>query len=277
MFERPTRRAVLAAAPLLVAGIAARRSARSAEVRPQQAASAHHHGFGYWSTYKSDAMLRHRSVDAYLFCTDHMRIDADGAPNAYHPDDVGLDFNRNAGYPHSETWNNVLVEDPARPDRPYVQHSGPFAGYFLSKTSLLDPRLSATNPDKYVDASMVPYLVFPGLFYKLRGTGRLGDFGYAINLGNGRASPFIVADVGPPDARLGEVSIALAEALSGNTVDPKTGAGQPTGRVVYAVFRFSSSDEPAMRWRLPEGALAERTSQLLASIGGAGAVISCFA
>lgn len=260
-----------------MAGVAAPRSSAGVDVRPKLTAHTGRHQFGYWLTYSGDVMLRHRSVDAYLFCTDHMRIDADGAPNAYHPDDVGLDFNRNAGYPHRSTWNNVLVGDPSRPERPYVQTSGPFAGYFLSKTSLFDRRLPATDPAKYVDATAVPYLVFPGLFYRLRGTGRLGDFGYAVNLGNGRASPFIVADVGPPAARLGEVSIALAEALSGNPVDPRTGAGQPSDRVAYAVFRFSSSDDPAARWRLPEGALAERTAYLLTSIGGAGVVVSCFA
>ena len=59
--------------------------------------------FSFWRDYEGTALMRHGTADAYLFVTDHMRVDADGAPNAYHPDDLGLDFLANAGYP-DESW-----------------------------------------------------------------------------------------------------------------------------------------------------------------------------
>jgi len=36
-----------------------------------------------------------------------MSIDADGAPNAYHPDNIGLDDLKNAGYPNTSWWKNI--------------------------------------------------------------------------------------------------------------------------------------------------------------------------
>jgi hypothetical protein len=36
-----------------------------------------------------------------FFYQSKMSIDADGAPNAYHPDNIGLDDLKNAGYPNT--------------------------------------------------------------------------------------------------------------------------------------------------------------------------------
>lgn len=233
--------------------------------------------FKEWMVHNGLNISRDVQSDAYRFVASDMRIDADGAPNAYHPDpNRGLDDNRNAGYghPRKRWWKNVLVPNPADPDNAYVQPSGEYAGYFVSQTALQDPDFPVTDPNRYVDAVRVPYIVFPASFAGLSGTGRLGDFGYAIHRTSGLSSPFIVGDIGPSDEPLGEVSIALATALGGVDVNPRTGAGKPSGEVVYVVFRFSSADAPSKRWRLEQDAVHTAVEENLSRIGGRAACLA---
>jgi hypothetical protein len=78
--------------------------------------------FQFWFDFKGTKIYRNPAHTAYLYATDHSRIDADGAPNAYHPDDIGknclkdphrgLDCPANAGYPKTRWWPQVLVPDP---------------------------------------------------------------------------------------------------------------------------------------------------------------------
>lgn len=232
--------------------------------------------FGFWRAYGGDQLMRHPTADAYLFVTDHLRIDADGAPNAYHPDDEpGLDALANAGYPDSPWWSDVLVPDPEDPRVAYVQSSGAFSGYFVSQTALQATAPSVTDPGRYVDATRVPYLVFPSGFAREEGTGRLGDLGFALNVATGESSPFIVADIGPADAQLGEISIALAERLGGSDVNPRTGAGAPRGDMLYLIFRFSSASDSTARWPLSPEQMQSRVDELLAGVGGREIVSAC--
>lgn len=228
--------------------------------------------FSVWKDYHHTKLLLNESTSAYLFVTNHMAVDADGAPNAYHPEDNGLDFLANAGYPDKQWWRDVLVVDPNDPSRAYIQSSGEFAGYFVSKTALQDPSKSITDSARYVDARHIPYLVFPGSFYKMKGTGRLGDLGFAINLTSGEKSPFVVADIGPASAPLGEVSIALAEGLGGHDVNPKNSAGAPLGTTLYVVFPNSSRQYP---WPQSIDAIAQHANSLLDTIGGEDSVLMC--
>lgn len=228
--------------------------------------------FEPWITYQGTVLSSHPTSSAYLFSSTHMAIDADGAPNAYHPDDVGLDFLANAGYPDASWWDAVLVRDPINPSQAYRQPDGEFAGYFVSKTSLQDTSKLETDPTRYVDARNIPYLVFPGSFYRQTGTGLLGDLGYALNLATGETSPFVVADIGPSRARLGEVSIALAEGLGGNNVNPRNGAGSPQGEMLYVVFPYSSRTHP---WPLSIEDINRHASSILAEIGGIESIRTC--
>jgi hypothetical protein len=195
--------------------------------------------------------------------TEHMAIDADGAPNAYHPDDKGLDRLANAGYPNGD-WGSVLVKDPNDASRPYVQSNGAFDGYYLSTTALEDGTRPATDPERYVDSGRIPYLVFPGGFHALDGTGTTGDLAFAHNLDNGKQTPAIVADIGPQDAKLGEVSIRLAESLGGENVNPRNGAGMPGGRFAYIVFP-RSHERP--KWPVSPARLQARVNELLDGVG----------
>lgn len=228
--------------------------------------------FTHWQNYKNEKLLINESKSAFIFATQHKAIDADGAPNAYHPENIGLDNYLNAGYPDSDWWPSVLVEDPNHPNKPYVQPDGEFKGYFISKTSLFDKQKSKLDPSRYVDATHFPYLVYPGKFYSKKGTGRLGDIGIAINLETNDIQSFVVADVGPSNASLGEMSMALAEGLGGKNVNPRNGAGAPRGKILYVLFPYSSKQHP---WPLTTEQIEQIGDELLESIGGQEQTLSC--
>ena len=262
---------------LLLAGCATSRSlpgsaprAAVSEIRSE----AVKHPSAAWLDYLGTSLYRVDDGKAYCYVTKSMTVDADGAPNAYHPDDKGIDALGNAGYPRKKWWKDVLVADAADPSRAFVQPKGEYAGFFVSKTALQDGAKAVTDPARYVDARNIPYLVFPGSFYALKGTGEYGDIGIAINLDTHESSAFIVADQGPSEARLGEVSICLAERLGGKNVNPRTGSGLPKGRVLYVVFPHSKA-EPA--WPLSDAAIKEKAAGLLESIGGWETVIQAAA
>ena len=234
-------------------------------------------------SYQGTAILKSASGSSYIFSTKKVAVDADGAPNAYHPDDVGLhcikgvgfkglDCPANAGYPNSSWWPSVLVRDSINPSKAYMQESGPYKGFFVSQTSLRDHTKKDVQVEKYVDARFVPYLVFPREFFKKKGTGVLGDFGYAINLEQGKASPFIVAEVGPSSAHLGEMSIALGEALGGSNPNPRTGKGTPKGTILYVIFPRSAKS-PA--WPVSAETISLTITSLLEDIGGEKALLNC--
>jgi hypothetical protein len=143
--------------------------------------------------YEGTSLRTFPGGDPYFYVTERMAIDADGAPNAYHPLDRGIDALANAGFPHG-SWKSILVVDPGDSTKPFVQTSGPFAGFYVSKTTLQDPTRAETDPRRYVDSATVPYIVFPGAFHALTGTGTMGDLGVVRNLGNGKVTAAIVAD-----------------------------------------------------------------------------------
>jgi hypothetical protein len=119
-------------------------------------------------TYEGTLLRKFPASTAYFYTTQRMEIDADGAPNAYHPEDRGIDALANAGFPHGG-WRDILAIDPLDSTRPFVQRAGPFAGFFVSKTRLEDSTREVTDPARYVDSTAVPYLVFPGSFHALTG------------------------------------------------------------------------------------------------------------
>jgi Fungal chitosanase of glycosyl hydrolase group 75 len=167
-----------------------------------------------------------------FFFVSGMTIDADGAPNAYDPDDTGLDDIANAGGPAH--WDGIITD---REGNLLVQgESDPFPGYYISCTSLSDQSKKLTDPTRYVDASKIPYVVLPNDLAERAGA-RLGDFAVVMNLRNGKSSYAIYADIGT----MGEGSIALADKL-GIWSDARRG-GQSDG-ILYLVFPGSGNLEP---------------------------------
>lgn len=54
--------------------------------------------FSKWNTYLGSPLLRHEQTSTYVFATLHVKVDADGAPNAYHPADIGLHCTKSTGF-----------------------------------------------------------------------------------------------------------------------------------------------------------------------------------
>jgi Fungal chitosanase of glycosyl hydrolase group 75 len=194
-----------------------------------------------------------------------MIVDAHGAPRAYHKDDAkALDSLANAG--KDGNWS-ALVTDTGKPDgKPLLQGQGdPAPGYFISTTALFDKAKPARSPARYVDAGAIPYVALPP-DAKEWGA-QLGDFAVVMNAHNGRIAFAILADESPP-AKLGEGSIALADAVS-IASSPKDG-GVPHG-VVYAVFTRSGNGTPR------SAADIDREGQrLLDALGGRPVLATCF-
>ena len=170
-------------------------------------------------------------VRAFFFISG-MTIDADGAPNAYHPDDFGLDAVANAGAPGN--WNGIVTDQDGTPL--IQQETDPFPGYYISCTSLFDDTKMFTDPKTYVDSSSIPYVALPQDLADREGM-QLGDFAFTMNLENGKSSYAIYADVG----KVGEGSIALADAL-GVSSDARHG-GQ-AGGILYLLFPRSGDQRP---------------------------------
>ena len=222
-------------------------------------------GFAPWTEYRGVAIARHSS-GAYTYTTDHIALDADGSPFAYHPDNIGRDDLCFASWPSGdEDWRSILVADPLDPNRPYMQPDGPAKGYFLSMTTLRCSLLSPLDPSAYLDSEMIPYLVFPADFLLIDGVGGFGDLAIARNLSNGSFSWAIVADQGPASHPLGEISLRLAENLGGVNVNPRNGEGLPPGPIQYIVFPSSLLDPP---WPQEAETLEIAALRLFASIGG---------
>jgi hypothetical protein len=224
--------------------------------------------FASAETFRGTQILRQATNLAYAYETDHKAVDADGAPNAYHPDDIGLDFLANAGYPHTSWWRDVLVPDLEQPSRAYVQPSGPFKGYFVAMTSLRKPNGNRLDPATYVDSTQVPYVVIPSGFEKLPHVAKPGDVGFATNPANGRSTAFIVGDAGGGNqAKLGEGSVALFTALGGSNPNPRNGSGVPSGKIQYIVFPGSRKLGAGLRPRTNED-IRDQTLNLLRNTPG---------
>jgi hypothetical protein len=156
-----------------------------------------------------------------------MYVDADGAPNAYGPHNLGLDFIANA------KSGGRLVSVALRADgQPVIQRSGRFKGFYVSTTSLRNASGSPTAPGTYVDARKIPYFVLPPEFIRQFGVA-LGDLAMVTNLKNGRSAFAIFADVGPT-GKIGEGSVALARALGLDDNPRSGGTGAPS--IAYLVF-----------------------------------------
>lgn len=136
-----------------------------------------------------------------------LSICVDGAPNAYcdpaRTDLSPLDDIRNAQN-HLGRWVGIAVDDMGEP---YVQNAlDPFPGYYVSTTALTVHGRAESDPKRYCDASVVPYLVLPP---ELGAKGvRLGDV--AMVTYEERQVGAILADIGNPGGSEGSICLAIA-------------------------------------------------------------------
>jgi hypothetical protein len=182
-----------------------------------------------------DVPIGRLSGSSAFFYESGMTIDADGAPNAYHPENVGLDDLANAGTPGR--WEGLAKDADGQP---YIQGpDDPFPGFYVSATALADRSKAANDPARYVDASRIPFVVLPGGMARQLGA-RPGDFAVVFNQRNGKSSYAIFGDVGPAD-RIGEGSVALAENLG---IRPDARNGGTRRGVLYLLFPGSGNGTP---------------------------------
>lgn len=200
---------------------------------------------------------------AYAYVSARVSITADGAPGAYHPDNLGLAHVRRSGWPDGD-WRDALVGDPLRPTWPLRQSRGRHAGYFVSMTALRDLQRPPTDPSAYVDAARIPYLALPAAFLERQGTGELGDFVVAYHPRTRRCSYGVIGDIGP-ERPLGVVSLRMASELSGQSVELASGKGAPFGPTLYLVFPGSRL---APSWPVAPAAIRARCATLLRPLGG---------
>src|SRR5262245_59757347 len=218
--------------------------------------------------FRGTRIYRQANNLAYAYETSYKAIDADGAPNAYHPDDIGLDALANSGYPHTNWWKEVLAVDPSNTSRPFVQTSGTFEGYFISKTSLAQPAGNPVDTRTYVDATRLPYVVLPTGFQSLPHVARPGDVGLATHLASGMTTTFIVADTGGGSgAKLGEASIALFVGLGGQNPNPRNGSGVPPGKIQYIIFPNSRRPGSSL-WPRTNQDIHDQVTQLISNTPG---------
>lgn len=203
------------------------------------------------------------SLRAYAFLQRQPRITAQGAPDAYHPDDSGSGSLREAGWPGG-AWRERLVADPHQPQRPLRQDDG--GGHFVSTTALRDPRFPRSSPSAYLDAGRVPYLALPEAWLAQDGAGAPGDFVAVHDRGSGRRSFGVIGDTGR-DRAMAALSERMAGDLSGHRAEARTGRGVPPGPLLCLVFPGSRL-EPA--WPLQSATIRARCEQLLRPLGGAG-------
>ena len=202
-------------------------------------------------------LSRFPDSEAFFFVAG-MTIDADGAPNAYHPEDTGLDELANAGVPGR--WDGIITD---REGNPFIQEeSDPSPGYYVSCTSLADETKKFTDPTRYVDASAIPYIALPEKVAD-RGGALLGDFALVSNLRNGRSAFAIYADIGT----IGEGSIALAEALG---IRSNARNGGASDGILYVIFPGSGNLHPRT---LDE--INTEGEDALSELGGMKAVSAC--
>lgn len=186
-----------------------------------------------------------------------LMVDADGHPQAYHPDGSppGLDYLANAGSPGN--WWGIACDSGGNP---YVQQQHNVApGFYVSTTALVAHGFHERNPVKYVDSGLVPFIVLPSKpSFDTKQT--LGDLAMVFNDKTGKCSWAIYADIGPSN-QIGEGSMALCDAL-GVKSDPKSGG---ESQEIIAMIYFPGS---YIGWPAKHDELANAAYQLFNAWGG---------
>lgn len=144
-------------------------------------------------------------------------VDADGSPRAYHPYGQGLDYIENAGHPGN--WWGIVTDSEGYPVLQGEKDPNP--GYYISTTSLRHREFPRTDPRRYINSELVPFIVVPCPVARAATGIVLGCKAEILQLTTGKAVTAVVADLGP-SSHLGEVSIAAAVKL-GVASDPKSG------------------------------------------------------
>jgi hypothetical protein len=161
----------------------------------------------------------------YVELVTSMKIDVDGAPNAYGPPGkLALDYELNAHvYVNNKPTASIvgyLTKEDFR--TPVIQGAkDPYPGYYISATGFSDDRNpNKFDPLKYVDATKINYVVM-GSFAKEHHA-RLGDFVTVYSKKHKKSVYGIIGDSG--NATGAEGSLALLQALGYEVENGKAGS-----------------------------------------------------
>jgi hypothetical protein len=201
--------------------------------------------------------LRDAPDAAAFFFESPLSVDADGAPKAYGPHGLNdtLDNLANAGHP-GNWWGLVTTKNGT----PVVQNGTapkqPYAGFYISPTSLYDLLFDEADVRRWADATKIPYIALPPAHLHRTGL-KIGDLGLVINATNGKYTFVVFADSksdNPLKVKLGEFSICATAALDAPTsarngsmskgiislIFPNSGIGQgsiPDAKTITVVGR----------------------------------------
>lgn len=243
-------------------------------------------------------IFRDASTNAVAFAS-QMQVNTDGAPDAYHPDDIGITHICNGvSVGPGCTWKaNCLPEfRRARAEGfrgptkvcffamatgadgvPLIQGEGdPKPGYFVSTTALQQPGQRARTPAAQLDSNTVPFAVIPGNWQSSGRPGpKLGDFGVAYRRSTGQLAYFVIGDTGPRN-KLGEGSIALHQALGNDPFVMRYGlrrARQGIGGRDVVYLLFPGSAQPGEH--LDSASIERQTQPLFDRFGGIERLRAC--
>ena len=180
-----------------------------------------------------------------FFWSSGLECDADGAPNAYNPQDTGIDYLANAGHPGN--WWGIATDAAGTP---YTQGSYPrssyavYPGYYVSTTSLEDARFPRYDVRRYVNSVNISFVVLPTGSFMTTTHAKLGDVCFVYNGANNHSSYALVADTGP-STQIGEGSVALHFALGHNPLNSQGRVSSGIDSGVHTLC-FAGSSEGAV-------------------------------
>ncbi len=181
----------------------------------------------------------YRLSDGTVIFLGRMTIDADGHPQAYAPNNRGLDYTGNGGVP-GNWWAIATMEARCpRKGTPVVRNLGsPPVPYYVSMTSMTNPAITGKDKcrtqENYVHSGEIPFVALPSRVSKFNINQNKGAVVtvYDTRPDKQKIAHALMADQGPPNG-YGEGSIALANDLSIPS-NPKTG-GLASRDLLYIV------------------------------------------
>ena len=203
-----------------------------------------------------------------------MAIDVDGSPRAYTKDASSpkpLDSLKSVD---SEGIETMYIQQRSKTVHGETHvGEGPFKDFFVSRTSLRFNEHDAFKTSNFVDAEMIPYIVFPHhqneptMFSGVS----LGDVAFVIDLKTGRSTHAIFADTNP---KVGEASLRVALNLGRSDLNARN--GEESDRFLYILFPGTKFDpEPTVpHW--PDAKIKEVADKAFAAWGGMDQVQALF-
>lgn len=243
-------------------------------------------------------VFREARTNALVFSS-QMQVNTDGAPDSYHPDDIGITHICNGvSLGASCTWqaNCMTKFNQAKAQgfsgspkicffamathangKPVIQGANdPKPGFFVSTTALQQPGIDIRTPQAHLDSNQIPFIVIPRHWQQSSTPGpKLGDFALVLRKSTGKMSFAVVGDLGPK-RKIGEGSVALHQALGNDPFQIRFGKrrafrGIGNRDVLYVIFPNSKIAGTQMTSEL----INREGQRLLDSLGGRDALLSC--